>query len=56
MFQYKAVPYAFLLSFSSLFAASFQVAYVVFDGVFNVGNSIILCHIHSRTRSYGNTH
>lgn len=57
LFQYEAVPYTLVFFLEcSLFAASFQVAYVVFDGVFNVGNSIILCCIYSRTCSYGNTH
>lgn len=46
MFQYEAVgnSLVFFLDWC-LLVASLQIAYVVFNGVFNVGNSIILCCI-----------
>jgi len=39
-----------------LFGTAFKVAYVVFDGGFNVGNGISLRCIDTCTRSNGNTH
>lgn len=39
-----------------LFSSFSQVAYVIFDFVFNVGNRIILCCIDSCACSYNNTH
>lgn len=48
------LPFASVLVF--LFSSFFQVAYVIFDFVFNVGNRVILCCIDSCACSDDNTH